>query len=62
VVLQMDDSKIYPVAGSDDEHCFIRYAVARFGAFSNITWDLGDDLDLFRDEKWTHETGVLLQS
>jgi hypothetical protein len=60
LVLQMGDSKIYPAAGSDDEHRFIRYAVARFGAFSNITWDLGDDLDLFRDEKWTHETGTLL--
>ena len=21
-----------------------------FGAFSNITWDLGDDLDQYRDE------------
>ena len=60
LVLQMGDSKIYPAAGSDDEHRFIRYAVARFGAFSNITWDLGDDLDLFRDEKWTHQTGMLL--
>jgi hypothetical protein len=28
---------------------FIRYAVARFGAFSNITWDLGDDRDHYRD-------------
>ena len=61
LVLQMGDSKVYPAAGSDDEHRFIRYAVARFAAFSNITWDLGDDLDLFRDEKWTHETGTLLQ-
>jgi len=60
LVLQMGDSKVYPLAGSDDEHRFIRYAVARFAAFSNITWDLGDDLDLFRDEKWTHETGTLL--
>ena len=47
--------------GSEDEHRFIRYAVARFGAYSNITWDLGDDLDSYRDEKWTHETGMLLQ-
>lgn len=61
LVLQMNDSKTHPAAGGDDEHRFIRYAVARFGAFSNITWDLGDDLDRFRDEKWTHETGMLLQ-
>ena len=61
LVLMMNDSHVFPAAGSEDEHRFIRYAVARFGAFSNITWDLGDDLDSFRDEKWTHETGTLLQ-
>ncbi|MGB6723100.1 MAG: DUF4038 domain-containing protein [Terracidiphilus sp.] len=61
LVLDMNDSKIHPAAGSDDERRFIRYAVARFGAFSNITWDLGDDLDLYRDEKWTRDTGMLIQ-
>jgi hypothetical protein len=61
VVLDMNDSGVHPVAGSDDEHRFIRYAVARLGAFSNITWDLGDDLDSYRDDKWTHETGTLLE-
>jgi len=61
LVLDMNDSYVHPAAGSDDEHRFIRYAVARFGAFSNITWDLGDDLDSYRDEKWTHDTGMLLQ-
>jgi hypothetical protein len=61
LVLDMSDGKIHPAAGSEDEHRFIRYAAARFGAFSNITWDLGDDLDSYRDEKWTHETGMLLQ-
>lgn len=61
VVLDMGDSPTHPVAGSEDEHRFIRYAVARFGAFSNITWDLGDDLDRYRDVQWTHETGMLIQ-
>ena len=61
VVLDMNDSKIHPSAGSEDERRFIHYAVARFGAFSNITWDLGDDLDLYRNEKWTHDTGMLIQ-
>ena len=61
LVLDMNDSHVHPAAGSEDEHRFIRYAVARFGAFSNITWDLGDDLDSYRDEKWTHDTGMLLQ-
>jgi Protein of unknown function (DUF4038)/Domain of unknown function (DUF5060)/Putative collagen-binding domain of a collagenase len=62
LVLDMNDSKSHPEAGSDDEHRFVRYAVARFGAFSNITWDLGDDLDGFRDDRWAHETGTLLES
>lgn len=61
VVLQMGDSKIYPGAGSDDERRFLEYAVARLGAFSNITWDLGDDLNFFRDDRWTHEIGTRLE-
>jgi hypothetical protein len=60
LVLSMNDDPVHPVAGSEDEHRFIRYAVARFGAFPNITWDLGDDLDGFRDDKWTHETGTAI--
>jgi hypothetical protein len=61
LVLDMNDSGVHPQAGSEDEHRFIRYAAARFGSFANITWDLGDDLDSFRDEKWAHETGTLLE-
>jgi hypothetical protein len=57
VVLDMNDSRVHPEAGSADENRFIRYAVARFGAFSNITWDLGDDLDLYRNQQWTHQAG-----
>ena len=45
LVLDMGDSKVHPEAGGEDERRFIRYAIDRFGAFSNITWDLGDDLD-----------------
>jgi hypothetical protein len=61
LVLDMNDGRVHPAAGSEDEHRYIRYAVARFGAFSNITWDMGDDLDGFRDDKWTHETGTLIK-
>ena len=46
---------------SDDERRYIRYAVARLSAFSNVTWDLGDDLDSFRDETWAHATGTLIE-
>lgn len=61
LVLDMNDAGVHPLARSDDERRFLRYAVARFGAFSNITWDLGDDLNGYRDDRWTHETGTMLQ-
>jgi hypothetical protein len=61
VVQDIGDGRIHPDAGSDGERLYFHYAAARLGAFSNITWDLGDDLDSFRDEKWAHETGTLLE-
>jgi Protein of unknown function (DUF4038)/Domain of unknown function (DUF5060)/Putative collagen-binding domain of a collagenase len=61
VVFDMGDNKVHPEAASDNEYRFIHYAVDRFGAFSNITWDLGDDLDHYRDDKWTHDTGTLIK-
>jgi hypothetical protein len=61
VVLDMNDNKIHPAAGSEDERRFIRYAVSRFSAFSNITWDLGDDLEGYRSDQWTHDTGTLIE-
>jgi hypothetical protein len=61
-IVDISTHKAQPAAGSEDERRYIRYAAARLSAFSNITWDLGDDLDSFRDEKWAHETGTLLQS
>jgi hypothetical protein len=61
LILDMNDSGVHPTAGGEDERRYIRYAIARFAAFSNITWDLGDDLDAFRDEKWTHDTGTFIK-
>jgi hypothetical protein len=61
LVLDMNDSRVHPGAASADEYRFIRYAIARFSAFSNITWDLGDDLDGYRDDQWTRTTGTLLK-
>jgi hypothetical protein len=59
-ILDISTHKAQPAAGSEDERRYIRYAAARLSAFSNVTWDLGDDLDSFRDETWAHETGTLL--
>ncbi len=57
-----NDDNAHPAAASDDERRYFSYAVSRLAAFSNIAWDLGDDLDSFRDEKWTHDTGTFLHS
>jgi hypothetical protein len=61
LVLDMNDSHVHPAAGSDDERRFIRYAVARLSAFSNVTWDLGDDIDGYRDNAWAEATGRLIR-
>jgi hypothetical protein len=61
LVLDMNDSFVHPAPASADEQRFVKYAIARFGAFSNITWDLGDDLDRYRDDLWTHTTGTRIK-
>jgi len=61
VIFGLGDDPVHPAAYSDDERRYLKYAVDRFAAFSNITWDLGDDLDSFRDDKWAHETGTQLE-
>jgi hypothetical protein len=57
VLLRESDSSLRPVSGSEEEQRYLRYVVARLGAYSNVTWDLGDDLDIYRDDVWTHDTG-----
>lgn len=61
VVFDMNDNKVHPAAGSDDERRFLRYLVTRFSAFSNVTWDLGDDMEGYRNDEWVHQTGTLVE-
>lgn len=61
-ILEISTHHAQAPAGSEDERRYIRYAVARLSAFSNLNYDLGDDLDSFRDEKWAHETGTLIET
>ena len=61
VIQDISTHKAQPVEYSDDERRYLRYMVARLSAFSNITYDLGDDMDSFRDEKWVHATGTLIE-
>lgn len=60
VIFGLGDDPVHPQPYSEDERRYLKYAVDRFAAFSNITWDLGDDLDSFRDDKWAHEMGTQL--
>jgi hypothetical protein len=62
VILDWGDSKEHPAAGGDDERRYYRYAAARLAAFANVTWDLGDDISLFRTLAWSHEMGTFLRS
>jgi len=62
VVQDISTHKAQPKEYSDDERRYLRYMVARLSAFSNITYDLGDDMDSFRDEKWVHATGELIET
>lgn len=60
VIFDIADGQVHLTPYSEDERRYFRYAVARLAAYSNVTWDLGDDLDTFRDDKWAHETGSWL--
>jgi hypothetical protein len=62
VILDWGDSKEHPAAGGEDEKRYYRYAAARLAPFSNITWDLGDDISLFRTMDWSHKMGTFLHS
>jgi len=61
-ILDISTHDAQPAVGSDDERRYIRYAVARLSSYSNLTYDLGDDLDSYRDEKWARATGTMIQS
>jgi hypothetical protein len=60
VIFFWNDTPVHPAADSDDERGYFRYAVSRLSSFSNVTWDLGDDLDGFRNDDWTHRAGTAL--
>jgi hypothetical protein len=62
VVLDWGDSKEHPPAAGAEERRYYRYAAARLAPFANVTWDLGDDISLFRTLAWSHEMGTYLHN
>ncbi len=62
VILDWNDSgRVHPAAGSEDELRYFRSAAARLSAYSNVNWDLGDDITAYRDDAWAHKVGPLLK-
>ena len=47
--------------GGPDEQRYYRYAVARFGAYANVMWDLANEYRLFRDDAWAEKMGTLVK-
>jgi hypothetical protein len=61
-ILDISTHHAQPAAGSEDEHRYVHYLVSRLSAFSNLTYDLGDDLDSYRDETWARATGTMIMN
>ena len=50
-----------PPAGSELEKRYYRYGAARYGAFSNVMWDLGNEHNEYRSVEWANEMGALVK-
>ncbi len=61
VVFDLADAQVHPAALSEDEKRYFRYAAARLAAYSNVTWDLGDDISTYRSLEWSHQMGSWLE-
>jgi hypothetical protein len=59
VIFGWNDTKVHPAADSKDERRYFSYTVARLAPFSNVTWDLGDDINGFRSDVWTRDGTML---
>lgn len=59
VIFDIADSHVHPAAGSADELRYFRYAIARLAAFSNVTWDLGNEFDRYHPHpnEWANMVG-----
>ena len=48
---------------SADERRYLRYAIARLSAFSNVTWDLGHEHDFHRSyPDWADDVGYIVRA
>ncbi len=47
---------------TDAEWLFFRYAIDRLAAFTNLTWNLGNEYDEFHSEDWADEMGARIKA
>ena len=52
---------VRPEPLSEDERRYFRYAVARLAAWSNVTWDLGNEHGKYRPADWAGQMGPLVK-
>ncbi|MEJ2010464.1 MAG: DUF5060 domain-containing protein [Acidobacteriota bacterium] len=59
VIFDIADSHVHPTEGSADELRYFRYGIARLAAFSNVTWDLGNEFDVYHQHpnEWANMMG-----
>lgn len=48
--------------GQADEQRYYAYAVARYGAYENLMWDIANEYHLFRTESWADQMGTYLKT
>jgi hypothetical protein len=47
-----DSPSLYLRAGSPEEDLYFKYMIARFAAYSNVTWNLALEYNEYRDDAW----------
>ncbi len=57
-----DSTSLIAPAYSQDEEQFYTYIVGRFGAFSNVTWNVALEHDEYRDNDWAAHRAAHLSS
>jgi hypothetical protein len=48
--------------GNADERRYYEYAASRYGAYSNVMWDVTNEYHLFRSQQWAEDMGSFLKS
>ena len=56
-----DDTPWRPAASSAEEDLLFRYVIARFGAYANVSWNLGLEYSEYRSAAWVDSQGQFVK-